>query len=205
MRIAVLNTNSNITSGILGTISTSQLLNNINQKLKSQTHNISFENMNQLISKGKDFFVNNIVKPHINFRNKLLNTMDNLLGKTPNVIRPLITKKDFENIPLCMQMPIMTYKPIYQLYKDDRIEGFNIDKNLIPSKDRYGQMINNGKCYDIIEKVKNDKSIRCVSYWKADDPDINLEELANIEFTRMYIDKLLKENIDPTDINNTIR
>jgi len=161
--------------------------------------------MNQLISKGKDFFVNNIVKPHINFRNKLLNTMDNLLGKTPNVIRPLITKKDFENIPLCMQMPIMTYKPIYQLYKDDRIEGFNIDKNLIPSKDRYGQMINNGKCYDIIEKVKNDKSIRCVSYWKADDPDINLEELANIEFTRMYIDKLLKENIDPTDINNTIR
>jgi len=214
MRVSVIdNTASNsISAGILGTVSSKELLSNINNKLKSYSNNITFESMQNIIQKGKEFFVKNIVKPYQNINEKI-NSALNIFDKDQNIIKPLISKEDYLKIPPKMINPIMYYKPMRDLFLEDRIFGFDIDKEkLIDVKsDRIRQLINNGKCYNIIDKVKADKNnknknivVRHVSVYKSDDIDYSLEDLDMIEQTRLYIDKLIRDHIDPSDIENSI-
>jgi len=194
-----------LNSGILGSVSSSELLTNINKKLKTYSDGVGYMG-NDIINKGREFFVKNIVAPYKQMQSKIQSTVSSM-GNVDNYSL-LVTAEDFKDPCNKMKSVIMTYKPIRDLYREDRLYGYELDKKLIPEKDRYRQLYNNGIAHHVNDKLSDPDftgEIKCVSVWRGDDPDITLEELDMIEATRCYIDDLLSRGIDPTSPEDNIK
>lgn len=204
MRVAVVdNVNTQFISGILGSVSTSDLLDRINNKLQSCV-NENFNHVRDIITKGKEYFVNNIIQNQLNIQRTIRNTLESIFKNDDEIIKPLIKDDDFKNVPKCMYEPILTFRPIRELHKENRIFGFGLDYQDVPNRDVYAKLIHNGTCKDVDYKLENNKEIRCISIWSTNDPDLTLDDIDNIEITRWKILELLEKKIDPTDYPNNI-
>jgi len=188
--------NSNISSGILGTVATTSLLSHLKNKF-----NNNYNSINDIFQKEKQFFVNKFVNPI----RKTITTIKNITRdyKYNNTFRSITKEEDLKYIPPSMYEPILCYRPIYELLKEERIFGFGINIKDIRTDDPYERMINNGLCENVDELLKQNKKIECVNIWKDDDPDISYEQIDYIEDTRKFIDEILNNSkYDPTDYPN---
>lgn len=199
MQINVIETASVPSLGMaIGSVANSELLQKLNAKIHSSGF---FQNVNDYIRQGREMFVNNFINPIRETYRKVKNTVKSLTMS--DTIRPIITEKDFNNIPPCMYEPILTYQPVRDLFNDGRIFGFGLEPEQIRPDDPYDRMIHNGFTENLLDENVDLKEVECVSVWYADDPDITTEEIDYIEMTRMFIDQILNDTpYDPTDWKN---
>jgi len=205
MQVTITEGNSQFISGILGSISTTDLLNRINSRLQQHV-STNFNHVRDVIERGKKLFVENIIQTQTKLRDSIRNTLKSLFNNEDK-IRALLSDDDFKNVPPVMHDCILRFRPIRKLHLEDRIFGFGYDAKKIPNNDPYARLIHNGTCRDIFEKVENDQPIRCISIWKVFDEldmKLSLDDIEAIEETRNQILKMLERKIDPTDFPNEI-
>lgn len=131
---------------------------------------------------------------------------------TTNTIQAITSEEALANCPVGMQLPILMYEPVRELFEQDRIYGFGFDKEYLPKEDVFGRLISNGKA-ELTGQLEGEKvQDEFVWEWKSDDPDLDDDELDAIAETREWIDKWLFEQMavggdykDPTDLAQTIK
>lgn len=193
-RIQVIDNTSDamLSSGMLGTSVSNSILSTL------QTNFRKLGNVNTIFQKEKELFTKRFIQPIRKAIAKVKHITKDY--KHNDAFRPIVKKEQLGYIPPCMHESILTYKPIYDLLKEDRIFGFGYDFKNIREDDPYARMISNGMCKDADEKILNNKGVNCENIWKDDDPELTFDEIDYIEYTRDYIDELLKNSkIDPTD------
>jgi hypothetical protein len=104
-------------------------------------------------------------------------------------------------LPQSMQLPILLYPPVMNLYLSDQIVGYDeyeIDKEN-PPNDLYGDMIKG-----IVQDMEYDQEEGYIStHYCENDWDLNYDELEDIIETREFIDEVLETtDLDPTDMSN---
>lgn len=108
-----------------------------------------------------------------------------------------------EGFPPCMIKAILTFPPIRKLAEDGRIDAWGIDVNTFPDEDEYGRLISNGRV-DLIPGNIKDGEVTLLYEWCSLDPIVSLDELEDIEETRMFLAAFLEDedtkNIDPTAV-----
>lgn len=130
----------------------------------------------------------------------------------PTQIIPITSEDQLYHTPVSMQLPILMYEPIRELFMQDRIYGYGFCKENLPQEDVFGRLINNGtvtlnsNCYEdgkIPEFMTEE--------WVSTDPNLTFSELDMIEETREWVLKYLREQMkdggemrDPTDPSNKI-
>ena len=171
------------------------LLQTINNELNSGF----FGGMNDILSRGREFFIQNVTQPV----RETFNTLKNAIGvmaRDESYI-PLRTEEDLQYIPTVMYDPILRYKPIKKLFDEGRIFGFGWD--YVPDDDIYGRLINNGTVNNVQEAMDDEGYFELKYHFESTDPDLSFEELESIEESRRYLDKILAETtLDPTDYPN---
>ncbi len=121
----------------------------------------------------------------------------------PDIIRPLIQYDDFRYIPGQMQLPILLYAPVRDLYDRGRIEGFGYHHDTLPQEDVYAHILASGRVEDVGEAMDSDGMV--LFHWEmsSDDPHLDEEQKAAIRDTREVIDRMLYEtSYDPTSWPN---
>ena len=178
---------------LVGTIGNDSLLRSINDEL----HNSDFFNsVGDMLSKGREMFVNNIVRPI----QLIGDAVKNIVGRFEVDERFVaVTSEDLlRKVPTCMQECFLQYAPIRKLFDEGRIFGFGW--TAVPEGDAYGRLINNGTVNNVLEAMDENDEVDFEWTFKSTDPNLSYEELEDIEETRRYIEKLLAETeIDPTD------
>jgi hypothetical protein len=128
------------------------------------------------------------------FVNVARDTAD-LLNKTAsfimdrNEIIPIRTADDLMFVPSCMQIPILSYPPVRELFDNDLLHGWGVDKKMLPEEDEYGRMINNGF-------IGSDPITGVVPetydwHWKCTDPDYSIDELMEMAESREFVDTFI--------------
>lgn len=129
-----------------------------------------------------------------------------------NEITPIINEEDLSTCSPAMQLPILMYAPVRELFEADRIDGYGFKKENLPEEDVFGRLINNGRI-ELTGQVKGEKKPEFYEWlWKSDDPDLTEKDLEYIEATRGWLDTWLLEQMapggtrkDPTDPAQKIR
>ena len=130
----------------------------------------------------------------------------------PLQIRAITSEEQLYNTPVSMQLPILMYQPIRELFEQDRIYGYGFCKENLPDEDVFGRLIDNGKV-TLNKNFYEDGKIPdyMEEEWKSTDPRLNFDELDAIEETREWVLKYLREQMredgemrDPTDPSNKI-
>lgn len=178
---------------LVGTIGSEPMIRDINDEM----HNSNFfNNIGDILSKGRQFFIENITQPI----RMIGNTIKDIVGRF-DVDEQYITissEKDLRSIPSCMQLPILQFDPVRKLFDSGRIFGFG--HSFIPEGDPYGRLIKNGTVDDVLEAVDDDGYITFKYEFNSTDPELSFDELESIEESRLYIEKYLEErDIDFTD------
>jgi len=192
-----LGTNSVTLGNLVGSSGTPDLLRQINGDLGNSNF---FNSIDDMLSKGRQMFVTNIVEPI----RKVGNVIKNALGSFEHNDRiiPIVTEDQLASIPIPMHMPVLQYAPVRKLFDEGRIFGFGYAA--VPEGDPYGRLINNGTIPDVAEAMDKNGAIWYDYHFKSTDPDLSFTELDSIEDTRKYIDQVLEnETWDPTDYPNS--
>ena len=146
--------------------------------------------------------VTNVVK---GTTDRIKNTYDYIMGN--NKVTLIDTEEKLNAIPAIMQPHILTYAPIREQFLDDKIYGFGIDPACLPSEDVVGRLISNG----FVEETMNEDGEMVMPdamewEWKCSDPDFKIEELDDLDASRLFIDRFMQEQMkedgdmnDPTD------
>lgn len=129
----------------------------------------------------------------------------------PDTIQEITCRRDLENIPACMYMPLLTMPRLRSLYDDGKIFGWGVDYFSLPEEDVVGRLINNGSFDTTNTEWMADKEKGVEFETRTGDPDYTQQELDAIETSREFIDTWLEEQlgpggegIDPTDLEGRI-
>ena len=181
---------------LIGKSGSSDLLAQINSELGGSNF---FNNIDDILGKGRQMFVNNFVTPIRQLGTSIKRQITGF--HVADKFIPLISQDQFELLPSCMHEPILAYEPIRELFDQGRLFGFGYVT--APVEDVWGRMIDNGRVEDIAAAMDKDGVVEFNWEFKSTDPDLDVEELDCIEQSRDYIDYLLNEtSIDPTDFPN---
>lgn len=129
----------------------------------------------------------------------------------PNVIVPIESQKDLENVPQCMYMPILTYAPVRKLFDQGMLDGWGVKWEDLPQEDVVGRMIENGSFHSDNEEWMKDPESGVSYVVKTGDPDYTIQQLMDIQTTREFIDTWLEDQMSPdgdhldlTDLTRTM-
>lgn len=115
----------------------------------------------------------------------------------PDRFQLIDSQEALENIPACMQIPILSYAPVRKLFEEGQIRGWGIDWKDLPEEDVYGRMIKDGSFDSSDEKWMKDPESGVTYTVKTGDPDLAFEELKLIKDSREFIDSWLEEQLGP--------
>lgn len=130
---------------------------------------------------------------------------------TPELIQEITCKRDLENIPACMHIPLLTMPRLRNLFEEGKIYGWGVDYFDLPEEDILGRLIKNGS-FDTTDDAWMANKEKGVEFeTRTGDPDYTQQELDAIETSRKFIDTWLEEQlgpggecIDPTDLEGRI-
>lgn len=179
-------------SALMGNMSSVQSLDNINNSI----NNFQVSNFSKELQSRRDSMINHVINP-------LRKTYDLIKGTfnigDSNLFKSITTLKDLNNPPPIMYEAILTHKPIYKLWVNERIDGYDVVS--LPDRDIYGDYINTGTVEDVLDNMDDDGCIEHVITWTDEDPDLSFKEMDMILDTREYLDELLATTmLDPTNI-----
>jgi hypothetical protein len=181
---------------LVGLSGTDELLGQINNSLSNSNF---FNSIDDILTKGRQLYVTNIINPIKAIGNTIKNQIAGFI--VTNEIMVIDTEDTLANVPSVMHLPILQYKPIRDLYDEGRIFGFGAD--FIPDGDPYGRLISNGAVEDVAEAMDKEGYIEHKYRFESTDPILTFGELDKICATREFVDKILSEtNFDPTDMPN---
>lgn len=124
--------------------------------------------------------------------------------EAPKLLLPILEESGLLAIPDNMLLPILTMPEIRPLFEEGQMDGFGLDKDILPKEDVYGRLAQrNGR----VEFTPGDKDIpeEFKWVWKDTDPDYEIEELDAIDLTRGFICEWLKKEMKsdtPRDFTN---
>lgn len=182
---------------LLGTSGRKQIIDNLN--INMGTNHEYFGSVHDIFAKGRQAFVQNVVDP---IRRNAAKISQAVVKYTrPDVIMELTKEKDFEYIPPCMEMSILLYPPVYELFKQGRVEGFGYHPEQVSSNDYYGRLINNGTYNDDVTPLDDDGDFTVTYEYHDSDPELSEAELNMIENTREAVKRIIDNTLlDPTNI-----
>lgn len=195
MSIIELNSTPSI-SATIGGYGSQQFLDNINKELSGGT-GVFFGSANDRYRDHYEVFQTQIVAPNIEAA-RIVRNACRIIRDTINFTP--ITSMDIlkQGVPVEMELPILLYKPVLEQFKEGNIYGFGYEyKNVENQEDVWGRLISNG-CADITGPNAKDY----IEWeWKSTDPIHTLEDIENVEATRMFIDDFMDmhSDIDFTD------
>jgi len=130
----------------------------------------------------------------------------------PYQYKAITDEEGLRSVPLVMELPILMYKPVRQLFEDGRIDGYGYEADFLPVEDYYGRLIDNGKVvFDTDAYEDHQIPDEFVEEYRSTDPDISDEDLDKIRITREFIGRWIDKEMseggqwrDPTDLSNKI-
>lgn len=157
-----------------------------------------------------DLFINN----HMRFLNGLVNVYNKTADLVTSAFNAFTNRDNIHSIteldqlkvvPATMWMPILTMPKVRDLLVAGQIHGFGVEPHELPKEDVVGRLIRNGSTTIVPGKHK-----QMVSVWKGTDPKYTVDEIEQLQETRLFIDKFLEtqmrrpptERMDPTDYPN---
>jgi hypothetical protein len=121
----------------------------------------------------------------------------------PDVIRPLLREEDFAQVPASMQLPILLYAPVRDLFDRGRVEGFGFNPEYLPEEDVFAHILAAGRIEDVGAAMDANGVVKMNWTMWSDDPLLTGEEKSAIRDTREYIDRILANtSYDPTSWPN---
>lgn len=174
----------------LGTTASTELLASINEQAGSTFFGTAFQDTTAA-------FMRDIIVPMQAAVGQIRQVAEVLLN--PDQIRPLICKEDFFAVPPSMQLPILMYAPVRDLFDRGRIEGFGYNTEYLPEVDIYAHILASGRVEDVAEAMDKDGVVRFHWEMHSDDPQLSGEQVRAIRDTREFIDQMLMNTeYDPT-------
>lgn len=189
---------------LLGTAATSTLYKKINEKLGIA--NSYFGSEADPMRMGYQNFMTSVVNP-IQMNNQRFIQANVTISK-PDIFQPILSLGELMGVPPCMHVPILQYRPVLDLLKEGRIDGYGYDPNSFPEDDVYDRLINNGKVLlytgdEVFKDPENPNMFVAKSEFRSYDPKLTEGELTAVELTRAFIDKFLEDpetsHLDPTN------
>lgn len=188
---------------MLGSRGSDELIKAINHSLGPTSY---FGTSADRFSHLQNQFMDMYVRP-IKQANSIVNVCaDKFLGKE-DTYKVIDTLAKFKEVPQCMQLPIVTYDPLYKLLKKGAIVGYGYDADeIVDQKEMFDRLCyHNGHVDYADENVyKHDEELNFtyveeVHEFKGTDIELTLEQISFIQETRDAIDRLMKE----TDLDLT--
>jgi len=174
----------------LGTSASSELLTQISEAQGSTFFGSTYADTTAA-------FMRDVITPIRMVAQQVTTTAQILMD--PDVIRPLLKPEDFAHIPSEMQLPILLYAPVRDLFDRGRIEGFGYTSDYLPEEDVYANILASGRVEDVLSAM--DKNGMVNFQWRmcSDDPHLDEHQVRAIRDTRETIDRMIAEtDFDPT-------
>jgi hypothetical protein len=151
---------------------------------------------------SEDAFFKFLRKPYDEIKIKLSAIRNKLI--LPDRYRPLETHADLGAAPPCMHIPILSLKPVHDLFKKGLISGYGYDISDVPEDLPYERLATNGYIPNILEAEADEDGYIALKYeWHDDDPELDEEEIYALNVTRHMIERLIESTkLDPTDPTN---
>lgn len=179
----------------LGSSASSELLASINEQAGSTFFGTTFQDTTAA-------FMRDIIAPMQAAVGQVRQVAEVLLN--PDHIRPLIRPEDFWIVPPCMQLPILLYAPVRDLFDRGRVEGFGYNADYLPEEDLYAHILASGRVEDVGAAMDKDGMVRFHWEMRSDDPELSEDEIRSIRTTRENIDRMLAStDYDPTSYPNS--
>lgn len=126
-----------------------------------------------------------------------------------DVIRPIICEEDLRNIPPKMMLPLLTHKPMWNLLREEKIQGWGFTaEELEHQREIYHLLLDvDGVCELTPEKTDRNGEAYCfeVQILEPGMPDFTLQNRLDIDESRDYVDEILRNtDLDPTDLDSLI-
>ena len=194
---------------LLGTSATSDVLSYLNHQYGNQNGVIFGQAGDPLADRFNNLMT--LVQTKLVDTNTMIQ-QTTLAVSNPLQIQAITSEEQLYNTPVSMQLPILMYQPIRELFEQDRIYGYGFCKENLPQEDVFGRLIDNGKV-TLNKNFYADGKIPdyTVEEWVSTDPNLTFTELDTIEETREWIEKYLRDQMreggemrDPTDPSNKI-
>ena len=179
---------------LLGNSVSSDVFDRINSNPQTAWFGSEFEAVRQ------DFFKDHVI-PARQLEIELGRTFQQI--SNPDTIRLMDRIEDYKFIPYSMELPILLFDPVRELFEQGRVEGFGFDpKQLEGVEDVYGRMLSNFYVPDVAAVADSEGVFTMKALMRSTDPELNADELWSIRRTREFImDKILAETkLDPTSI-----
>lgn len=194
---------------LLGTSATSDVLSYLNNQYGNHNGVIFGQAGDPLADRFNNLMT--LVQTQLVDTNRMVQ-QTTLAVSNPLQIQAITSEEQLYNTPVSMQLPILMYQPIRELFEQDRIYGYGFCKENLPQEDVFGRLIDNGKV-TLNKNFYADGKIPdyMVEEWVTTDPNLTFDELDAIEETREWVEKYLREQMreggemrDPTDPSNKI-
>lgn len=181
----------------LGSLIGSRVTTEVFEQVNNNGHASVFGNEFEHLDRA---FFERHVKPMNDLNFQIERTVNMILN--PDYIRTLSSFDDFKSIPTCMEMPILLFAPVRELFEQGRIEGFNYTPDTLPDEDMYGRLIDNFTCEDVDAASDEDGRYTIEATLYSDDEDFTDDQLLSIRRTREFILNGILNNTDrdPTAI-----
>lgn len=115
-----------------------------------------------------------------------------------NKIRRIVEASHLNAVPVCMQIPILTYQPIREMFEAGRIDGWGIDPIILPDEDVIGRLIDNGKAEHFVNDNGELEMPEFMEWtWKSTDPPISVEDIEFLDESRRFVDNFIREQLGP--------
>lgn len=115
-----------------------------------------------------------------------------------NKIRRVVEESHLNAVPECMQMPILMYKPIRDMFEQGRLDGWGIDPVILPSEDFIGRLIKNGTAEETLNEEGELEMPEYLEWeWVSTDPYLDIEEIEFLEESRIFVDNFIQEQLGP--------
>lgn len=187
-------------SGILGSTGSQAIVNDLNMSMTGGT-GVLFSQAANPIQNMYQNFMTNVVQPIQRTTQTIMDTCVNVLNN--DKIVPITSTSQLHYVPEAMHIPILTYGPVRDLLKDERIYGWGYKEEDLPEEDDWGRWIDNGRWICDDPRLPEEEQNIVTHEWRYFDPEVKEEEIEAVEKTRLWMDEFLwDQNYDPTDYPN---
>ena len=183
---------------LLGSRGSDELIRAINHSLGSASY---FGSVNDRFTHIQNQFMDQYVRP-IKQANAVIATCNDRFFGKENSYKVIDTIAKFKEVSPCMQLPIVTYDPLYNLLKKGAIVGYGYDaEEIIDQKEMFDRLCYHNGHIDYADDnvYKHDEDLNFtyveeVHEFKGTDIELTLEQISMIQETRDAIDRIMKES-----------
>lgn len=180
-------------SSLIGTTGSQAMLDTLNRTWSGGSGVIFGQDDDPFKHKYQHFMtaITDVVKEGVRL---IQNTADYIFGRDEHRI---INDTDTLalGVPVCMHIPILTSPRVRELFMNDQIYGFGLEKFQIPEEDQWGRLIANGSAE--LNPTFGEAPTELVWEWHQGDPDYTFETMDCIDTTRKFFDTFLAEQLGP--------